>query len=640
MDDVKEKTKSAIDFCIRWRYLIALIVFVFCVVFKLHGSSIAIYNDMFSNSAEYNSESILFGKAREIRSDEFLVHTPYYMSQAYNDYAKTSDMMSLSGQDMIVGYNAPVRDITLLAKPFCWGYVLLGNEYGLSWYWCSKLILLVLVSFELCMIITKKNKKVSLLGSLLIAFSPMIQWWFVPHMVDVFFWGITVLVLAYHFFMAEKTIYKNLFTILLPLSAVTFIIALFPSLQLPTGLVAIALLVAFLLRDKKQITFRKKDSWRIVLMIAIICGILGYAVYTSREAISLLMNTVYPGKRVSLGGSNTLADLFTGLTTFTLPFKNITYSNNCEISTFIHFAPLFLMLYPIIKKKASKDSNIIVGNCLVICITIMSVFMLAGIPETLAKITGFSYINRMDIAYGLVATLFTIWGMDMIWRRRILTNKNIVIVTTIFCVCYLLFVGEKELSYLDWWQYIVIIFGFALLGFLMLKGRQNLFAFGIVILVAISGLTVNPVARGTTSLFAHPLEQKIHELAQSNSENYWLAIGDIKLSAISIANGAKTLNAVNFYPDYGKWKILDPDGKYDNIYNRYVHMITTMNNDQREFLPGPTADTMKLNLSYDDAEKLQVRYLLTAGELETQDDRYKKIYDDSEGNYFIYERIE
>ena len=83
-----DKIRKAVLFGIKWRYVIALIVFTFCVIFKVHGSSINEYNKMFSNYEEYSSESVLLGESRSIRSDEWLVHTPYYMSQEYNDFDK------------------------------------------------------------------------------------------------------------------------------------------------------------------------------------------------------------------------------------------------------------------------------------------------------------------------------------------------------------------------------------------------------------------------------------------------------------------------------------------------------------------------------------------------------------------------
>ena len=635
-----EKLRIGVLFCIKWRYLIALVVFVFCVALGLHGSSIAEYNKMFNYSESYNAKGIILGESRAVRSDEWLVHTPYYMSQQYNNFEKDSHMMSLEGQDMIVGYNAPVADVTAIAKPFTWGYFLFGDERGLSWYWCSKLILLMLVTFELCLIVTKGNKKVSLLGMLMISFAPAVQWWFVPHMVDVFFWGMAVLVLAYHFFMARGW-WQVLWMVLLPLAVVTFVLALFPSLQVAVGLAMLALFIGLMLRDKKKVTFKKKDIWRIVVMVIFVVVVLGYTIGTSWDAIMALLNTVYPGSRVELGGSEEIKVLFTDLTSFTLPFKDITYSNNCEVSTFVHFAPIFLMLYPIIYKKMKKDRNIIVGNALVITLAVMAVFMLVGFPELLAKITGFSYINRMGIAYGLVATIFTIWGINMIWQKKILTGKQIFTVLAIYGFLNVCFVGVKELSYLDWWQYTVIIGGLLVLAYVMLAGRKKLFTVGMVLLIMISGMTVNPVARGTTALNGHPLEQKIHEIAENDEDAYWLAVGDTKLASIGVANGAKMLNMTNFYPDYGKWRLLDPNGEYDNIYNRYAHIETRIAEDgETKILPWLSLDSMKLEISYEDlVKKWPVKYLVTAGELEGENKYYTEIYNDSEGNYYIYERI-
>lgn len=640
IERVAKAFRKSVLFVIKWRYLVALVIFIFCVLFKVHGSSIAEYNALFSNSAEYNSESIIIGKSRPIRSDEWLVHTPYYMSQTYNDFGKDSNMMSLEGQDMIVGYNAPVLDITILGKPFTWGYILLGNEYGLSWYWCMKLILIILVSFELCMIITKGNKKISLLGMVMISFAPLVQWWFVPHIVDVLFWGMAVLVLAYRFFVSTGW-KRNLFTVLLPLSLVTYALALFPSLQIPIALLDIALLVAFLIRDKKEITFKKKDVWRIIVVGTYVIGVLAFTIITSKDAILSLYNTVYPGKRVSLGGGAGFKALFTDLTTFTLPFKNITYLNNCEVSDFIHFAPLLLMLYPFILKKCKKDQNIIVGNFLIISLIIMSAFMMVGFPELLAKVTLFSYINRMDIVYGFTATIFTIWGISVIWRKKkIFSLKQIVIALSTYVLLYVCFISKEDLSYLSWWQYGVIISVLAILGYCMLRRYKTIFIGGTAALILMSGATVNPLAHGISPLTSHPLEKEIRSIVETDKDAYWLAINSNVLASIGIANGAKVLNAVNFYPDYKKWELIDNDELNKDIYNRYAHIVVNLTNEETAFIPGQTADIFSLKLNYNDSSKWPVKYLLVAGELDSNQKIYDKIYSDSEGNYHIYERTE
>ena len=487
------------------------------------------------------------------------------------------------------------------------------------------------------MIITRKNKKVSLFGALLISFSPVFQWFFVPHAEDVFFWGMAIVVLAYHFFMvARKT--RFWLTPITTLALVGFVIALYPPLQVPIVFFDIALLIGLLIRDKKQITFKKKDAWFIAAGVVYTAVVLIYTLITSKDAIFTLLNTTYPGKRVSLGANETLSTLFTNLVSFTLPFKEITYSNSCEISNFIHFAPIFLILYPVIFKKLKKDKNMIIGNILVGAIAISVVFMFAGFPKLLAKLTLFSYADRMSMVYGFIATIFTVWGIDMIWKKKILNWKHILIALGTVAFLYFCFIGKSELTYLHLWQYCVIIFGLTLLGFLMLKRHKITFLVLASSVVLLAGATVNPIARGMSPLFEHPLEKKIHEIAENDKDAYWLAINDNRLSSIGIANGARVLDAVNFYPDFGKWKLIDENEENKDIYNRYAHIALSLTTDETQFTPGRTDDIFMLQLNYDDLLKTPVKYLVTAGRLDENQASFEEIYIDAEGDYHIYER--
>lgn len=71
--------------------------------------------------------------------------------------------MSVGGQDMLVGYNAPVANLTLIGKPLVWGYVLLGNDYGLAWYFAAKYVLMFMGCLEMFYILTHK-KALSVFG--------------------------------------------------------------------------------------------------------------------------------------------------------------------------------------------------------------------------------------------------------------------------------------------------------------------------------------------------------------------------------------------------------------------------------------------------------------------------------------------
>ena len=127
------------------------------------------------------------GEPRGVRSDEWLVQTPFSLSQTQTGLKTHNDVITLNGQDMVVGYNSPAWNLATLAKPFTWGYVLLGKEYGLSWYWNLKLIGLILFSFEIGLIVTRRNKYLALLASVWIPFSSALQWWFVSPVGDLVF---------------------------------------------------------------------------------------------------------------------------------------------------------------------------------------------------------------------------------------------------------------------------------------------------------------------------------------------------------------------------------------------------------------------------------------------------------------------
>ena len=82
--------------------------------------------------------------------------------------------------------------MSIIVRVFSWGYFLFGNDIGLSWAWASKLIVMLLVFFELGRMLTKKDKLLSLTLSVWITFSPAIMWWSMMDLIA-FAMGIVVL---------------------------------------------------------------------------------------------------------------------------------------------------------------------------------------------------------------------------------------------------------------------------------------------------------------------------------------------------------------------------------------------------------------------------------------------------------------
>ena len=85
----------------------------------------------------------------------------FYLSQAEEDFPLVNEDYSLNGQNMIIAYNSPVKDITVIGKPFNWGFFFLGRDRGLSFYWAMKLVVMVLLGFEVLMILTKRKSSIA-----------------------------------------------------------------------------------------------------------------------------------------------------------------------------------------------------------------------------------------------------------------------------------------------------------------------------------------------------------------------------------------------------------------------------------------------------------------------------------------------
>ena len=61
---------------------------------------------MFLNMQMVKS-SLIAGEPRGVRSDEWLVQTPFSLSQTQTGLKTHNDVITLNGQDMVVGYNSP-----------------------------------------------------------------------------------------------------------------------------------------------------------------------------------------------------------------------------------------------------------------------------------------------------------------------------------------------------------------------------------------------------------------------------------------------------------------------------------------------------------------------------------------------------
>ena len=112
----KNNKINIIDVIIKFRFLIASVMFILLVSSKINGSSIGVWDMYASELIDPKEISVLIGVNRPIRSDEWMVQTTYYMAQAMSDefYPLYNTNIIDDGLNMILAYNSPVANLSIL----------------------------------------------------------------------------------------------------------------------------------------------------------------------------------------------------------------------------------------------------------------------------------------------------------------------------------------------------------------------------------------------------------------------------------------------------------------------------------------------------------------------------------------------
>lgn len=645
-ETIEKKNKNPfifiIDVIIRFRYFIGIFLLILVVALNLNGSSIGVWDNIVSQRDDGKVSDVIFGENREVRSDEWMVQTPFYLSQAETDYPVVNPDYGMGGQNMILAYNAPVKDISVIGKPFNWGFFFLGRDRGLSFYWGFKIIAMVLLGFELSMILTKRNKYLSLLGGFWIAFSPAVQWWFMQHLGDLVFFTLAIMVGIYHYLANHDKLAVRIGTMsLIALSGIGFILVIYPAFQVMLAYLILFYLLGLILHFRKLVAWDKIDLFLIPAAILLIAVVTVHFYLTSKEAIMLTMNTLYPGRRVSLGGGAAFSELFLSLTNWKIPFEDVSFTNNVEVSMFYDFFLVALLGFPFaFFGKKNKDEQYL--GAILLAYTLFTLFWLfVGLPEGISKLSLLSYVpnNRALSCFHFGACLFSIWFIGRIWEKNKIPQWYRLGITAIVGFLSYQALSDRTISsYLNATNKTGIIISIIILTLLILFRGRKIFYLAFGVLIVTSGMFVNPVVEGTGAIYEKALSKAIGQVNQSDPNQMWLSEGE--LYNFTPALGVRTLNTVRFYPDMPTWDIVDPEREYEKYYNRYAHTQSVLTREKTEFiLEAP--DKITMSLSFKDAESLGVKYIVSKQLLTDYNPlngtQFRSLYGPDEDGYSIYE---
>lgn len=626
MNEKKQKQrglKQGFELIYKYRFVLSFLLLIMLVSFKISGSSMGCWK-LFLGDGE---SGIRLGEPRVWRSDEWGTLTPLCFRQQYNtlgSYNRYSQTLGSILTDNMLVYGQPSWDILTLFRPFYWGYLFFGSERGLSWFWCSRLIVLFLSWFELGMLITDGQKKISVMLSVCVSFAPFLQWWFaINGLVEMLIYGACFVLGSNYLVSRAFNPRKIAVAVGMAVCAVGYVLTFYPTWMVPVawGFVPLFLWVVIWKFDRKVLRRIDVVPWLLIFVITA-AGLTVLAV-TSWDVIKAELNSVYPGNAPSSSGGTGLWWMMK------YPISLVSrFSMNeliVENSSIICFAPagFILALWVIIKEK-KKDP-------LLILLLGMNLFLAwyycVGIPKWLAKMLLLSFVNsnRGPQVLGFLRLTLFVRAVALKEKapKRWLAALAAVISSAVPMRLALGFTkyepGGLRYEYFDTAEKILVVWAILAVVFYLLyrarKSKYTMAVLGVCTVVLASSIWINPVAKGVPEITKSETMQQIRDLVKEDPQAIWLVV-DMAYPATNIPAmaGADCLNTTQTYPQKTRWETLDQEGEYEDIYNRYCHIRASLGS--KTMLELVSTDYIEVTLSPEELKKLNIRYIVSTNDFD------------------------
>ena len=626
MNEKKQKQrglKQGFELIYKYRFVLSFLLLIMLVSFKISGSSMGCWK-LFLGDGE---SGIRLGEPRVWRSDEWGTLTPLCFRQQYNTlgaYNRYSQTLGSILTDNMLVYGQPSWDILTLFRPFYWGYLFFGSERGLSWFWCSRLIVLFLSWFELGMLITDGQKKLSVMLSVCVSFAPFLQWWFaINGLVEMLIYGACFVLGSNYLVSHAFNPRKIAVAVGMAVCAVGYVLTFYPTWMVPVAWGFVPLFLWVVIWKFNRNVLRRVDVVPWLLIFVITAAGLTVLAVTSWDVIKAELNSVYPGNAPSSSGGTGLWWMMK------YPISLVSrFSMNeliVENSSIICFAPagFILALWVIIKEK-KKDP-------LLILLLGMNLFLAwyycVGIPKWLAKMLLLSFVNsnRGPQVLGFLRLTLFVRAVALKEKapKRWLAALAAVISSAVPMRLALGFTkyepGGLRYEYFDTAEKIVVVWAILAVVFYLLyrarKSKYTMAVLGVCTVVLASSIWINPVAKGVPEITKSETMQQIRDLVKEDPKAIWLVV-DMAYPATNIPAmaGADCLNTTQTYPQKTRWEMLNQEGECEDIYNRYCHIRASLGS--KTMLELVSTDYVEVTLSPEDLKKLNIRYIVSTNDFD------------------------
>ena len=590
-------------------------VTVLWVLFRLNSTHLFAWNNYIRGNRGYP----LFGTARMIRRDEFVLWTPMALSQEYVGWPGITPLMG-NGTDVtwVSMGGLPAWNAALVFKPLYWGFLLLGADRGLSFLCISRLVLLFEVSRRTALLYTGKNQGMSVAAAVILTLSPMIQWFISQSIAEILIFGQGMVLALYGLTRSESFRRRILYALLNGWLLGCLVMIGYPAWIIPA--VYIVLAVGITLFARSSVTERGKKAGCLLLGLIPSLAVLGIVVYGSWDTLMAVRNSVYPGSRLITGGLKDswmiTGDVWnpafkTDLASIFFPLNNIHFriSNSVDSAPFLGFAPAGVILSVWHQWRERKVDPVAAAVGAVLAV--FWIFTFVELPAWLCKLTLLSQCSRPVFPIGICEVILLIRAR----ARGGIGDPRIAAAAAVFsaamnigCILHFGIVqpGKAQLVLLS----VLYLFLFLAIYLDFRGSGRRLAVFFVCCVLLLAGGFVNPVQHGLDMLDDFDLVKTLKSIENGPDDLYALE-GGYPVTEVPLLAGKRCINTDQPYADLDRWAPVDPDRKFEDAYNRLCHVAVTLAEPGEETYFEEGGNAIEVRLTREDLAKLGVNYLIT-----------------------------
>jgi hypothetical protein len=595
------------------------LVFVLATLFKLNGSSTPIWR--FYVDGRLPEDGLLVGSVKDIRSDEWMVQTPWILSQAASDPSFPTSNPNVGDQATSLLVNLPIRHWTTIFRPQFWSFFVLDIEHAFAWYWNLKWYVVVVGGFLFFRSISRASAVATFAGTILVFFAPYIQWWYttgaaLPEMLGMIFIGLW----AFRCVLRSNSALSIAGAAVLLLIAIeNFIFCCYPRFQIPllyfAGLVVVWLLMTSGLR-------RSCRPLRCLSLLGLVVLVSWCAfVWFGEVAATLRMTSQleYPGKVFSVGGDFSWPRFFVpflelGMTEFHYPNGLV---NACNAAGFILFLP-FVAILLVTTRVGRRDLLVIF---MLVFILAVGYFMTVGIPATLASYSGWSlvYATRGILPIGIASIVCLVRLLTWSSPRALLPSWVVVMSTALVtagCWYCLSVVNQRYDGFASSAAVIATAAYLSATAVLFLANRRTIAVLLLLVPTVAATAFVNPVGRGLAGFDRSDTFHWLQSFTARDRTARWLVLGEDSRSSyfpyLIKATGGDVMGGIRNNPDMRVFGVLDPEKKHFAAWNRFAIVSYKRSKDGQIDVTLTSSVSYTVTLPFSPAllDRLGVRYIL------------------------------